>query len=259
MVREELTATGAMYSMKRKNTNSTKQAHPALTKAQQERLLSFTKNHPEYKKWYPIIYCFIMTGMRVGEITGLRWKDVDLEEGTISVNHSLSYFSQGGKCRFIVGNPKTKAGTREIIMLGNVKDVLLQQKKMLEDAGITCKVSVEGTEDAKEHYYTDFIFLNKDGSCQHQGTLNKAFRRIVRDANVEAMDDNKLEMIPKFSCHNFRSTFITNCAIMGVPILITKKMVGHDDGRVTEHIYTTVHPEWQKKELQAMQNFFGEV
>ena len=248
-------AAGTMYSMKRKSEN--KQAHPALSKEEQERLLSFIRNHKEYYRWYPIIYTFLMTGMRVGEITGLRWKDVDFDNGTISVNHSLSYFSRDGKCQFIVGRPKTKAGYRTVVMLGEVKEALQLQKKITDDMGIVCNVSVPGTEDADEAYYSDFIFLNKDGGCQHQGTLNKAFRRIIRDANVEAMDNDNLTMLPKFSCHNFRSTFITNCAMMNVPILITKRMVGHDDGRVTEHIYTTVHPNWQKEELKAMDNFFG--
>lgn len=48
------------------------------------------------------------TGMRVGEITGLRWCDIYLEEEAISVNHTLVYFDKGGseRCGFAVNTPK---------------------------------------------------------------------------------------------------------------------------------------------------------
>jgi integrase len=126
---------------------------------------------------------------------------------------------------------------------------------MMEDKNMKCKVSIEGTPDVPEAYYTDFIFLNKDGACLHQGTINKCIKRIIRDANVEAMDKD-LVMLPPFSCHTFRSTYITRCAEKWVPVEITMKQVGHDDKKTTLKIYTTVHPDWQRRELTAMEDMF---
>ena len=50
------------------------------------------------------------TGMRVGEITGLRWCDVDMENGIISVNHTLVYYNHRDEkgCYFSINTPKTK-------------------------------------------------------------------------------------------------------------------------------------------------------
>lgn len=248
-------AIGCMTEMKRESNKP--QSHPALTKAEQDRLLSYVETHEVYKHWYPILKIFIGTGLRVGELTGLRWKDVDLEAGTISVNHSLSYFSQEGKMQFIVGKPKTKAGYRTVVMINGIKEAFLQQKKYLEEAGITCNISIEGTKDAGEPFYTDFIFLNRNGGAQHQGTLNKAFNRIIRDANVEATDNESLTILPPFSCHCLRSTYITRSAEKGIPIEVTMKQVGHDDKKTTMKVYTTVHPDWQRRELQAMEDLFG--
>lgn len=157
--------------------------------------------------------------------------------------------------RFQVGKPKTKAGLRTVYMLKEVKEALLEQKEHFEKAGVKCTAVIEGTPDVKEPFYTDFIFLNRDGSVQHQGTLNKAIRRIIRDANVEAMDKN-LVMLPNFSCHCFRSTYITIAAEKNIPIDIVMQQVGHSDAKVTRQIYTTVNPTWQKRELQAMENLF---
>lgn len=48
--------------------------------------------------------------MRCGEITGLRWCDIDLEEETININHTLVYYDRGGtqRCGFAINTPKQK-------------------------------------------------------------------------------------------------------------------------------------------------------
>ena len=67
-------------------------------------------------------------GLRVGEATGLRWCDVDLEEGTISVNHTLVNYdhreNNGGRKGFYFNchSPKTKAGIRIVPMMDFVKE-----------------------------------------------------------------------------------------------------------------------------------------
>lgn len=52
--------------------------------------------------WYPIFAAMLGTGLRVGETVGLRWCDIDLEEGMISINHALTYYDKGGieRCSF---------------------------------------------------------------------------------------------------------------------------------------------------------------
>lgn len=64
----------------------------ALTKPEQELFLNYLKNTPEAQYWYPIFAVMVGTGLRVGELTGLRWCDIDLEESIIDVNHTLVYY-----------------------------------------------------------------------------------------------------------------------------------------------------------------------
>ena len=76
--------------------------------------------------------------------------------------------------------------------------------------GITCQQSVD--------MYTDFIFVNRFGHVQHQGTLNKAIKRIVRDCNYEVLEKNPdaKVLLPPFSCHTLRHTFTTRlCKCQG--------------------------------------------
>ena len=64
----------------------------ALTIPEQELFEDFLSKNGQYHRWYPIFVIMMWTGMRVGEICGLRWCDIDMEEETISVNHTLVYY-----------------------------------------------------------------------------------------------------------------------------------------------------------------------
>ena len=78
----------------------------------EELFLGYLARTPKYQHWYPVFYIMANTGMRVGEITGLRWCDVDMENGIISVNHTLVYYNHRDEkgCYFSINTPKTKAG-----------------------------------------------------------------------------------------------------------------------------------------------------
>ena len=249
-------SSGAITEIKRIN-QTRKQAHPALTLEEQNRFLSFIKNHPIYSHWYPMFVVFIGTGMRVAELTGLRWKDIDLENEIIHINHGLLFYKKEGKhLEYEVSKPKTKNAYRDIPMLDNVKKAFIMQKEYLNKRKLACKAFVLGSQEAEEDIYTDFIFLNKDGNLLHQGTINKAINRIIRDANMETCDDENIVVLPKFSCHNFRSTFITRAAENYVPIDVIMKVVGHSDRQITTEIYTTVHPKWAEDEIKRMNVMF---
>jgi integrase len=154
----------------------------------------------------------LWTGLRGGEITGLRWCDINMDEDTISINHTLVYYDKGGTdgCSFAINTPKTEAGKRVIPMLPKVKEAFIMEKEYQIECGIKCNVSVDG--------YSDFIFINRFGWVQHQGTLNKAIRRIIRDCNYEVLDIEQKEdlvILPRFSNHSLRHTFTTRMCEAG--------------------------------------------
>ena len=60
----------------------------ALTRPEQDLFLDYLKTHPVYEHWYPVFAVMIGTGLRVGEVTGLRWCDIDMESEMIDVNHT---------------------------------------------------------------------------------------------------------------------------------------------------------------------------
>ena len=195
------------------------------------------------------------TGLRVGEVTGLRWCDVDLEEGIIDVNHTLVYYdhriTDGKKgCYSGINTPKTKAGERQVPMLGFVKEAFQIEKQFQEDAGIKCDVVVDG--------YTDFIFLNRNGQSHRQTTLNKAIKRIIRDCNdAQLLENPEAEvLLPNFSCHSLRHTFTTRLVESGTNIKVIQDTLGHADISTTLNIYADATKELKKSEFANLDAWF---
>lgn len=213
----------------------------ALTADQEKIFLEFLLENSVYRHWYPVFAIMIGSGLRVGEITGLRWQDVDIDNGIIDVNHTLVYYSHrivkpGEKTGsyFAINSTKTPASKRKIPMLDFVKEAFLMEKQYQEETEIKCAVTVDG--------FTDFIFVNSFGNVQHQGALNRAIHRVVRACNLKIIETNpKIEspvLLPHFSCHSLRHTFATRMCENGVNIKVIQDVLGHTDISTTMNIYT---------------------
>lgn len=230
----------------------------ALTRAEQDLFLDFLKNSRIYSHWYSVFAVMLGTGLRVGELTGLRWCDIDLENGVIDVNHTLVYYSHRSAdskqgCYFNINTPKTAASNRQVPMLDFVKEAFVKEKEVQELLDIKCEAVVDG--------YTDFIFVNRFGNVQHQGTLNKAIRRIIRDCNDEQFQksDNPKVLLPHFSCHTLRHTFTTRMCEAGVNVKVIQDTLGHTDVSTTLNIYTDVTKELKRVEFEGLDRFFKEA
>lgn len=227
----------------------------ALTMEEQKIFIEFLEKSRQYNHWKPIFTVMLETGLRVGEVTGLRWEDLDFENGTISVNHTLVYYNhKKNGCYFNVNTPKTKAGNRTVPMTKIARDAFEQERRYQETLGISCQVHVDG--------YTDFVFVNRFGNVQHQGTLNKALRRIIRDCNdqiLEAAKGTRATLLPRFSCHILRHTFATRMCEAGVNMKVVQDILGHADIGTTMNIYTDATKELSRREMTTYEQYMGQT
>ena len=145
---------------------------------------------------------------------------------------------------------KTPASMRQVPMLGFVREAFEQEKQKQEDLGLHCEVTIDG--------YTDFIFINRFGQAQHQATLNKAIRRIIRDCNDEQFlhSDEPDVLLPHFSCHSLRHTFTTRMCEAGVNIKVIQDALGHSDISTTLNIYADVTKEMKAAEFKGLDSYF---
>lgn len=151
----------------------------------------------------------------------------------------------------MTGNtPKTKAGERQVPMLGFVKEAFQIEKQFQQDAGIKCEAVVDG--------YTDFIFVNRFGLNQHQTTLNKAIKRIIRDCNdAQLLENTEADvLLPNFSCHSLRHTFTTRLVESGTNIKVIQDTLGHADISTTLNIYADAAKELKKSEFANLDAWF---
>ena len=152
--------------------------------------------------------------------------------------------------------PLSRRNNRKISFDAACRKMLFEIAKRhgleLEEAEIRCTVTVDG--------YTDFIFVNRFGECQHQGTLNKAIRRIIRDCNDEvlAKNPNSTVLLPRFSCHTLRHTFTTRMCEAGVNIKVIQDALGHSDISTTLNIYADVTKELRKSEFENLDRQFAQ-
>lgn len=234
---------GVMAELKKRMGKS--EMRHALTLQQEQEFLDFIDS-PDYIRWKPLFVVMFGTGGRVGEIIGLRWKDVDFEKNEISINHSVSYYPKSDKsfkCEFEVHKPKTKAGIRTIPMLGKVQDALKQEKENQEKYGYSNVVELDGM--------SGFIFCNRFGNLHNAAGINRQIKRIVDDHNcreeVKAAKENREPvMIPHFSCHITRHTFCTRLCESETNIKVIQSVMGHKDIQTTMDIYAEVSE--QKKQ-----------
>lgn len=174
------------------------------------------------------------TGMRKGEILGLRWSDIDFTKGTLQVSRTLNYLSGHG---FVEGKPKTKSSERSIVLPQFLLDLLqahhtLQLEKRLE-------IGAQWVD-------RDLVFCNKIGDFIVPITLLRQFARVLEDAQL-----------PHMRFHDLRHSAATILISMGVPANVVQELLGHSDVSITLGVYGSVVPSMRKDVADKMDGLFG--
>ena len=235
-----------MAEIKKKNVKKHPSLRHALTLEEQVAFIKYVTTNPVHHRWGPLFTVMLGTGCRVGEIIGLRWKDLDMKNRMISINHSVTYYPRSEKsykCEFEVSLPKTEAGIRTIPMLDEVYEAFLEERKYQEIEGF-CEVELDGM--------TGFIFRNRFGELHNPAAINRAIKRIVENYNAEEIvnaekQKRKAIIVPKFSCHILRHTFCTRFCENETNIKVIQSVMGHADIQTTYDIYAEV-TDLKKKE-----------
>ena len=230
---------GVMAQLK-KTSGKNKGIRHALTIEQQKAFVNYIERKPEYYQWLPFLKFLLGTGCRIGEAIGIRWEDVDLEKGTININHSLVYYSREYKehaiCSFGVSRPKTEAGIRIIPMMNSVKEALQMEWEDQQIYGFN-KTVIDGM--------SGFIFMNRFGDVHKPGAVNRVLGRITDAYNaeeeVEAAKANREPiLLPHFSCHHLRHTFCSRLCENETNLKVIQTIMGHASIETTMDIYAEV-------------------
>ena len=156
----------------------------------------------------------VCTGLRVGELLALRWREVNLAQGRLTVLDS-----------------KTEAGTgREIDLWPELRDVLSSYK-----AG------------ARHSKPGDHVFATATGKADTRGNIAKRLKRVVRRAN-ETLAGQDIPPIPtELTPHSLRRTFASLLYLRGENPVYVMHQMGHADPKLALRIYTRVMGEQRRR------------
>ena len=240
-----------MREIKKSNAWATEPRH-ALTIEQTKVFMDFTETHPIYNHWLTLFAFMFGTGMRVSEVCGLCWDDLEFEKNEIHVRRNLLYTEWEGsdKSTFHVTTPKTIKGIRTIPMMDEVREALLAEYRHQQMTGF-CRSVVDGV--------SGFVFRNKLGKPLHQGLINRAIKRVYESYNADEeknafCESRKPELLPHFSCHIMRHTFCTRLCERETNVKVIQEIMGHADIQTTLDIYAEVTDAVKHKTMVKLQD-----
>lgn len=236
---------------------------PWENKTKERRFLSQEEQNTFLKQvennWYKeMFYIMFLTGMRVGEVGGLRWEDVDFKNKCINVSHSLSCEYNEGVKTLRLTTPKTHNSYRKIPFMGEVEEMLLAQKKkqdrLRKELGKRYRCNGE---------LADCVFITSMGSPVLRYHAEKECKKVVKAINeAEAFESVKEKREPVIFGdvypHAIRHTFCSRCFRLDMNPKVVQALMGHQHYSTTIDIYTHVMEKDIDKEVCKMESAITE-
>lgn len=198
-----------------------------LTVANHRKILDFIRHHFTFRNLG--IYISLTTGLRIGEICGLRWADLDTANGTVTVRRTIEriYVVEGEQrhTQLVVGTPKTKNSCREIPMNRELLAMVKPLKKVVN---------------------ADFYVLTNDEKPTEPRTYRNYYHRLMRRMGM-----------PRLKYHGLRHSFATRCIESNCDYKTVSALLGHANITTTLNLYVHPNMEQKKRCVARMLKFLG--
>ena len=192
-----------------------RKALPVLTLPQQQRLLTYLHGNFSFRN-LGLVIC-LHTGLRIGEICALQWKDLDIGTGEIHVRKTISriWLSDGDEKEYSlnIGTPKTPASVRDIPMTKPLTEIIRPLRKIVDPEFYVVSNSAAPLE---PRYYRDY------------------YMKVLRKVGV-----------PPIRFHALRHSFATRCIESKCDYKTVSVILGHASIATTLDLY--VHPGFAEK------------
>lgn len=212
-----------------------------LTREEQKIFKEYAKN-----TLYFNAYCLVLvTGLRVGEVGGLQWKDIDFNNKCLYVQRTILQDSKKGG--FYYGTPKSKQSKRKIPLIDETISILKAQK-LLQD-----KLRMKSSDWKNE--WDGLVFTTINGNPVGASTFRNMMIRIVKNINIDRQFNSEIGIYEEFKhcyMHSLRHTFATRCIENGMEPKVLQKILGHSQLSTTMDLYVHVSDEQSFIEMEKM-------
>lgn len=172
----------------------------------------------------PAYWLAATTGMRRGEVLGLRWADIDFKTARVSVSHTVLNIAY----EITQGTPKTTRGRRTIALDPTTVAVLRVH---------------QGNQRALQHVVPngDLVFARADGSAHHPDLFTQSFQRTLKRLGL-----------PRIRLHDLRHTHATLGLAAGIPAKVMSDRLGHATVAFTQDVYMHAVPQMEEAAAQQI-------
>ena len=171
----------------------------------------------EQIKYKTAIILTVFTGVRLGELMGLEWNDIDFRNGIVSINRSSQYLADTGVFTKV---PKTESSIREVAIPDFVISLLEEYKLWYEE-----QKSLYG----ELWIDSNRLFVQADGKPMHPSTISKWFVKFIGQIGL-----------PVINFHGLRHTNATLLIAQNIDVAVVAARLGHAQITTTFNFY--VHP-----------------
>ena len=196
----------------------------ALTIDVQRKFLEAARDQ-SYENQYRFV---LQTGLRTGELVGLKWDDIDFKNKTLTISRTMEYRYKVGEWR--IGPPKSGSGYRTVPLTDEAIRILKAQKEK------NSKIKVIPME------WADQVFLCRKGEPVKNSTYDTALFKICDKVGIK-----------RFSMHVLRHTFATRCIEAGMMPKTLQKILGHSNIGITMNLYVHVTEDEKVKEVEKIE------
>jgi integrase len=196
----------------------------------------FVALEKEPMKYKVLTYLTVDTGLRLSEIAGLVWSDIDFNKGTLCVQRQRQYVSGYG---IITKTTKTESGLREITVSKTVLDMLkryrtmqMENRLMLGAAWVEC----------------DNVFTHEDGTALYPDRPAQWFRGFVQRHDL-----------PPINFHGLRHSNASLMIAAGVDVVTLSGRLGHADKNITLNTYSHIIKSKEQQAANHMDIFYGRM
>lgn len=232
-------------------TNQTQSERRVMTHDEQDLFLGEVKG----TYYYEVYAILLLTGMRIGEFSGLQWQDINFSDREIYIRRSMSTAYYDGKKVEELTTPKTTNAYRTIPFFGETEELLKSWKKKQE---MYRKKMGDRWRCKPEH--GDLVFTSTVGSPVTRYVIVHDINKVVQNINLKEIykasaEGRKPETFTHLHPHAFRHTFATRCFEKGLDPLFVQSIMGHANYSTTVS-YTHVLDDTVQKNVNKAGNFF---
>jgi len=233
-----------------KNNNECQKERRVLSQWEQELFLEEIENS-YYKEAY---YFLLLTGVRIGEFSGLQWNDIDWDKKVVKINKTMSTGYYNGKKVEELTTPKTSNSYREIPFFGETEHILKDWKKKQDQYK-----SKLGSRWRANPELGDLIFTTTMGSPVTRYVIVHDLKKIEQNLNLKEQSKAYFEgrnprVIEHLHPHCFRHTFATRCFEKNMSPIVVQSIMGHANYDTTLS-YTHLLDDRRSEEIKKVGNF----